>query len=249
MSPKPASLDETRKHLKKREETIIFKMLNRAQYKHNPSLYEEKLHARLQDQEVLDSHYKRYKVLEERPFIIQGKGCPKHTFIQLPDLDTINLTPLILKAYLHMLPELCEEGDDHQYGSSLEHDVTLLQTVSERVHYGAFYIAEAKYQAEPELYESLKKDPCKLLELLTNKEVERKIYQRVRNKAEVFQADIDPAINHIVNPDVIVDYYVGELIPLTKLGEVMYLMKRSNPQGEGLEEVKEQLSDSPYYKL
>lgn len=46
---------------------------------------------------------------------------------------SIELNPRIMEAYLtKMVPELCAEGDDQQYGSSAVADIACLQALSKR---------------------------------------------------------------------------------------------------------------------
>jgi chorismate mutase len=66
--------------------------------------------------------------------------------------NTINFNSQIKSIYLNkIIPSICADGDDNQYGSSVNMDINALQAISKRVHYGKF-IAEAKFQAEPEKY-------------------------------------------------------------------------------------------------
>ena len=50
---------------------------------------------------------------------------------------------------------ICEDADDkREYGSTANCDLNALQAISKRIHYGKF-VAEAKFQAQPEEYGKL----------------------------------------------------------------------------------------------
>jgi chorismate mutase len=145
------------------EETLIYKLLDRAQFAENPQVYEKgksgftgqgSMHLlwhRLHHQEKLESYFGRYLIPEERPFTAPLPAPGRNPLgwdhpLPLDDLDLVNVTSDLLKAYLPFVPLICINGDDAQHGSSVEHDVMVLQAISARVHYGAFYVAESKYR-------------------------------------------------------------------------------------------------------
>jgi hypothetical protein len=125
------------------EETIIFKLIDRAQYRHNPPAYqqgksgfeqsgdESLFTLRLRSQEEMDAMFGRFSVAEERPFC-PGLPRPKRramlpdTGLFLKDFDVVNLTGKIKAAYLDLVPKLCRQGEDGHFGSSVEHDVYAL---------------------------------------------------------------------------------------------------------------------------
>ncbi len=228
------------------EETIIFKIITRAQYKKNPLIYQIgksgfKNHPdkslfgiRLLKQEELEAVFNRYSCPEERPFNTnlpksERDFLPPESPLHIDELDKINLTEDILKSYLGLVDEIAEEGNDpSQYGSSIEHDVYALQAISERVHFGAFYVAETKYQSDPDLYQPLidQKDEEGILIALTRAEVERRILERVREKTKLFQKDVNAQVRRIIDPALMAKFYEQTIIPLTKKGEVLYLLQR-----------------------
>ena len=123
--------------------------------------------------------------------IAAGKVDVPDTGLHIDDYDKINLSEDILSAYMELLPRLCRPGDDHQHGSSVEHDVYALQAVARRIHYGSLYVAESKFIADPEGYTRLLKagNIEAVGDKLTRSEVEEKIVSRVRSKVEALQAD------------------------------------------------------------
>ena len=131
-------------------------------------------------------------------------------------------------SYLDLLKKLCRPGDDGQYGSSTEHDVYALQSIARRIHFGALYVSECKFSADPETYSALitAHDVEALNLKLTRKEVEDKIVDRVREKVESIQSKANPKVRYLINPETAVEYYRNTIIPLTKKGEIAYLLKR-----------------------
>lgn len=230
------------------EETIIYRLLDRAQFKENKVVYTPGksgfegaegrdclFELRLRYHERMDSVFGRFCVAEERPFCDhlpeqKRKVTITDTFLKLGNYDVVNLTREIKKMYIESIDRFCIAGDDGQYGSSVEHDVYALQALSRRVHYGAMYVAETKYQGNPELYQRLinSRDTHGMDALLTRKDVEDKIIERVREKVMRIQGFVNQTVRRIVDPDVFISLYRNRIIPLTKKGEIIYLLNREN---------------------
>jgi len=227
------------------EETIIVKLIDRAQFRLNEQIYlpgqsgflnenERSLfELRLFFQESMDSQFGRFKAPEERPFCqdlppaMRVVSMPPSGLV-IDDFDLINLGPVIKTSYLELLKKLCRPGDDSQYGSSTEHDVYALQAIARRIHFGSLYISECKFSADPETYSELimARDVEALNSKLTRKEVEDKIIDRVREKVESIQSKANPKVRYLINSDAVVEYYRNIIIPLTKKGEITYLLQR-----------------------
>jgi chorismate mutase len=227
------------------EETIIFKLIDRAQFKHNPSVYrpgksgfsgavrQSLFSLRLQHQEKMDALFGRFCVPEERPFC---KRLPKArravtlpgTGLLIKNMDAINLGGKIMAAYLRLVPRICRPGKDGHFGSSVEHDVYALQSIARRIHYGALYVGESKFRSDPARYTKLMhaKDRRGMLALLTRKDVEEKIIARIRGKVAAAQAKVNRGIRHVIDAREILRFYRDCIIPLTKEGEVLYLFNR-----------------------
>jgi chorismate mutase len=226
------------------EETIITKLIDRAQFALNQvvyqagksgfegeerSLFEIRLHA----QEVFDSEFGRFCVPEERPFT---KGLPpSRRRVELPpgplaieDYEAVNMTAQILTGYRTLLPEICLPGDDGHYGSSVEHDTYALQAIARRIHFGALYVGESKYESDCETYDTLiaKRDREGLLQVLTRPDVEDTILERVANKVEHLQAEINPQVRRRISSRAVLEFYQAHIIPLTKEGEIRYFLNR-----------------------
>lgn len=227
------------------EETLIYKLLDRAQFAANagayapgasgftpselPSLFD----LRLRMQEDLDTRFGRYRIPEERPFhrdLAPPRRLPPQTEtgLVIDDLEQVNVAPLICQAYLDLLPRLCLDSDDGQWGSSVEHDVICLQALGRRIHFGALYVGESKFREDPVKFGALvaAHDDAGLMAAITRVEVEERVLTRVRAKVEAIQSVSDPALRRLVDPQAVVDFFRTAIIPLTKDGEIRYLYQR-----------------------
>ena len=233
------------------EETIIHRIIDRGQYSTNAPVYEQGssgfsgggeeslLDIRLKRQEEMDSEFGRFTVPEERPFCAGLPGIKRDVHnndygLHIDDFNAINLTAAIKAAYIEMIPAISTQGDDGQYGSSVETDVAALQAISRRIHFGAFYVAESKYLADEAGYNKLikEKDVRGLDALLTRREVEDQILQRLRIKVNTIQSHINTLVRRRIHPDEIIRFYRDIIIPLTKQGEIQYLLSRLNTAGQ-----------------
>jgi chorismate mutase len=238
-------LETIASHLAGLEETLIYKLLDRAQFAGNAGAYRpgqsrfrpneaaSLFELRLHYQEKLDTVFGRYLIPEERPFHL-GLPPPRRVPSQpdsplvIRDLETVNVTGAIRTDYLALLPVLCGEGDDGQWGSAVEHDVICLQALSRRIHYGALYVGESKYREAPAKFAKLVADcdDIGLMAAITRSEVEDRVLARVRAKVQAVQSLSDPALRRLADPDRIVDFFRTTIIPLTKEGEIRYLYQR-----------------------
>jgi chorismate mutase len=238
-------LDRIAARLEGLEETIIYKLIDRAQFAANPIIYEpgksgfagsgnlSLFDLRLRRQEEMDSDFGRFCVPEERPF---NRNLPEPkrkvvlpvTGLEIDDFDAVNVTAGILKAYTKLLKDVCLAGNDGHYGSSTEHDVYALQAIARRVHYGALYVSESKYQSDPQSYDKLiaTRDVDSLMQKLTRAEVEEKILARIAKKVDHIQSGINSDTRRSVPPDAIMTFYRKHVIPLTKEGEIRYFLNR-----------------------
>lgn len=230
------------------EETIIYKLMDRAQFKRNDIIYksgesgfdEEKsgmslFDIRLLYTERMDSEFGRFMQPEERPYCTplpmakRKVSEERDNFLNINDYEIINLTSDIKKAYLKILNTLCITGDDGQYGSSVEHDIFALQALARRIHFGSLYVAESKYRDNPAGYRELieNEDTAALMDLLTRADVEARILNRVKDKVIHIQSQINEKVRRRIDPDLVLDFYRTYIIPLTKKGEILYLLNRN----------------------
>jgi chorismate mutase len=223
-------------------------LIERAQYRRNHQIYDSKanklrsaygaplsfLEWMLIETERLHAKVRRYTSPEEHAFYPQFISQPILPELDYPqilkvDKNMININGEIMRWYVaKIIDRLCAHGDDEQYGSSVLCDITAMQAISRRIHYGKF-VAESKYLTDPETYKDLiyKNDAIGILQLLTNVEVEKNVLKRAYLKASTYGRDITGTMEgYKVDPILIVDIYRDMIIPLTKDIEVRYLYLR-----------------------
>lgn len=245
------SLDSIRSTLVRQEETIIFALIERAQYRRNRVIYDAKdygstgelnangvpisfMEYMLMETEKLHSKVRRYTSPEEHPFYPSLLPSPILPELNYPKLlvsekGAVDVNSDLMSWYVDkIVNRLCLAGDDEQHGSSVLCDIAAMQALSRRVHYGKF-VAESKFLADPLLYTRLVRagDVVAILELLTNVEVERRVLRRAFVKASTYGQDITGTTEgYKVEPVLIADIYRDMIIPLTKDVEVRYLFRR-----------------------
>jgi chorismate mutase len=241
---KQMNLSEISQRLESFEETIVFTLIDRAQFAVNRIIYEpgksgfkdagnaSLLELRLAAQENIDAQFGKFHSPEERPFFSRSapkrKAMVEDREILIDDCSVVNLTKDIMAAYRSLIPLLSPEGDDGHYGSSVELDVYALQAISRRVHFGSLYAAECKFRSDPEGFGALidANDEEGLITRLTRKEVEEKTIERIREKTQSTQTLVNLAIRRAIKPEVVVDFYRNSIIPFTKKGQALYLLNR-----------------------
>jgi chorismate mutase len=229
------------------EETIIHRLIDRAQFAANGPAYEpgksgfenaagkSLFDLRLRFQEEMDAAFGRFSVPEERPYHRDLPSSQRNaqlredSVLHTADLDDVNLTPDICRRYLAHLPLLCVDTDDGHYGSSVEHDVLAIQAIARRIHYGSLYVAESKYQAAPDQIQGWIDAGNReaILQAITRPEVENRILRRVAEKVDYIQATINTSIRRRIAPETVLELYRDTIIPLTKEGELRYLFART----------------------
>jgi len=205
------SLDSIRSTLVRQEETIIFAMIERAQFRKNDVIYNLKenhlrnvygaplsfLEWMLIETEKLHSKVRRYTSPEEHAFfphllpppILQVLDYPK---ILPVDKNAVNVNGEVLRWYVEkIIDRLCIPGDDEQHGSTVLCDIASLQALSRRIHLGKF-VAESKFQEDDETYRKLIQEGnvAGVVAKLTNQEVERNVLRRAFVKASTYGQDI-----------------------------------------------------------
>ncbi len=239
------NLDSLREQLIRQEETIIFAMIERAQFKQNQAVYQNGsiqitdhsgsfLDYLLQKTEAIHATVRRYTSPDEHPFFenLPDPVLPSIEYPQLIKPNNININHLISDIYINeIIPIICSEGDDGNYGSSATGDVSCLQAISKRIHYGKF-IAECKFQEKPDLYQRLiqERNDDGIMDALTNKNVELNLLNRVKIKTATYGRDTgmnNESMSYKIKPETIATIYETWLIPLTKEVEIRYLLNRS----------------------
>ncbi|WIA41210.1 hypothetical protein OEZ86_004825 [Tetradesmus obliquus] len=210
------TLPNIRSSLIRQEDSIIFTLIERAQFAQNPLVYQpggvevpayskdgkqySLMEYILRETEQLHGKVRRYTSPDEHAFYpeeLPAMVLPplEYPSILAPAADAININSQIMSIYLNsLLPAIAAPGDDGNYGSAATLDVLALQALSKRIHYGKF-VAEAKFRAKPEEYTALIKnqDAAALMDLLTDRKVELAVVERVRLKAATFGQDVNPA--------------------------------------------------------
>ncbi|XP_024016900.1 chorismate mutase 1, chloroplastic [Morus notabilis] len=245
------TLDAIRYSLIRQEDSIIYNLLERAQYCYNADTYDpnafsmDGFHGSLveymvKETEKLHAQVGRYKSPDEHPFFPVGLPEPLLPPMQYPQVlhpvaDSININNKVWNMYFKdLIPRLVKEGDDGNYGSTAVCDTMCLQVLSKRIHYGKF-VAEAKFRASPEAYEAAIKqqDKDKLMALLTYPSVEEAIKNRVEMKAKTYGQEMPVNIEedvadpvYKIKPSLVAVLYGDWIMPLTKEVQVQYLLRR-----------------------
>lgn len=234
-------LDNIRKTLIRLEETLIFGMIERAQFMSNVVIYKKGaipiknydksfMEHLLEETEKIHSQVRRYTAPDECPF---SSDLPKPIIEKEYEWpikrNDININDKILDLYINnIIPLICKKGDDGNYGSSSVCDVNILQALSKRIHYGKF-VAESKYLSDVEGWNKLiiEKNKHKIIEKLTDARVEERILSRVEIKASTYGQDpLSESKEFKIDPATILRIYKDWIIPLTKETEYLYLLER-----------------------
>jgi len=270
------SLTSIREALIRQEDTIIFALIERAQFALNAESHDHGspkyaaltggagtslLEFMLLEEERSHARLRRYTAPDEHAFFPSRLPTPMiPKLVEFPEVlhpTQININAEIMQMYKQkVLPGLCSAGDDGHHGSSVVADIAVLQAISKRVHYG-FFVAESKFRAQTAEFTRLieARDEEGIMALLTHAAVEEKVLRRVRLKASTFGLEIDappptpekgagapplpaaPVFTRAdsggastrVDPELIVRLYREDVIPLTKVAEVKYLLQRLTP--------------------
>lgn len=236
------SLANIRDSLIRQEDTIIFSLIERSQFAVNSAVYSKGgvLEYYLKETEQLHGKIRRFTSPDEHPFF--PENVPElvlrpitYASVLAPFNKEINVNARVMQLYVdHLLPGIAAAGDDNNYGSSAMYDGLALQALSKRVHYGKF-VAEAKFLDHREEYSELirRQDSDAIMDLLTNKAVEKQVIARVRRKTAMFAQDYtgDGPVEgegriYKVQPDRVAELFRDWVMPLTKDVEVMYLLRR-----------------------
>ncbi|KAK7260976.1 hypothetical protein RIF29_27279 [Crotalaria pallida] len=244
------TLDSVRDALVREEDTIIFGLIERAKFPINSHTYDENCNKVpgfsgslvefvAKNTEAVQAKAGRYQNPEENPFFPENLPPSLVTSYPFPQFlhagaASVNINKSIWKLYFHeLLPLFVASGDDGNYAQTAASDLSLLQAISRRIHYGKF-VAEVKFRQSPKDYEPLirAKDKEGLMKLLTFEKVEEMVRKRVEKKAKVFGQNV--MLDHVddrnkkykVDPSFVSSLYKKWLIPLTKDVEVDYLLRR-----------------------
>ncbi|KAL5071526.1 hypothetical protein RYX36_022413 [Vicia faba] len=244
------TLDSVRKALVRQEDTIVFGLIERAKFPFNFHTYDKNylqlpgfcgslVEFVFQNTETVQAKAGRYENPEENPFFpenLQPLLVPSYPFTKIlhSGAASVNINKSLWKMYFdELLPLFVASGDDGNYAQTAASDLSLLQAISKRVHYGKF-VAEVKFRESPQDYEPLIRDKDRegLMKLLTFKSVEEMVKKRVEKKATLFGQEIsldsndDSKEKKKFDPSVASKLYEKWVIPLTKEVQVDYLLRR-----------------------
>ncbi|KAL8210991.1 hypothetical protein R6Q57_005428 [Mikania cordata] len=245
------TLDGIRSSLIRQEDSIIFSLVERAQYCYNEDTYDPKaifmdgfqgslVEFMVKETEKIHAKLGRYMSPDEHPFFPNDLPEPMLPPLQYPQVlhpgaNSININRKVWDMYFKdLLPRLVKKGNDGNCGSTATCDTICLQVLSKRIHYGKF-VAEAKFRASPDEYEAAirAQDSKKLMDLLTYPAVEEAIQKRVETKAKTYgqvvyvgPTEVEPEPVYKINPSLVADVYGYWIMPLTKEVQVEYLLRR-----------------------
>ncbi len=239
---KELQLDHLRGVLVRLEETIIFGLIERAQFRRNPPVYEtgamggelgaeSLLEFILHETERSHAKVRRYTSPDEHPFFkdLPDPVLPSLAYAENPlHVSGVNVNAQIMAMYVdELIPFICADGDDANYGSCAVIDVNLLQALSKRIHYGMF-IAESKYREAPSVFDPLIRanDAAAIEAAITVPSVEEQLYERVSRKAAAYGSELLKAGDGGIAPGKVRAIYERWIIPLCKQVEVAYLLQR-----------------------
>jgi chorismate mutase len=249
---KALSLPHIRYQLIRLEDSVIYYIIERAQFPLNATIYNPGAIPIpgstlsfsdwvLREQEILQSRIRRFQSPDEYPFFpdaMQPLILPPLEYPKILWDNDVNVNQELKRRYVEqilpgccMKPSRAERSVEAQenYGSAATADVNCLQSLSRRIHYGKF-VAESKFQSDPTTFVRLIKaeDRKGIDEAITDAKVEKKVLERLRMKAEMYGSDpnLNPDAPRKVDAEVVVAMYKDHVIPLTKVVEVEYLMQR-----------------------
>jgi chorismate mutase len=230
------------------EDTITFHLIERVQFPLNKTVYvpgaldigDSTLSLfdwMLREQERLQSLVRRYQSPDEYAFfpdVLQEPILQPLAYPKILHTNDVVVNDKLRDCYVnHILPAAClqkaggDQGESQEnYGSAATCDVLTIQALSRRIHFGKF-VAESKFQKEPERFAALIKaeDRKGIDEAITNAAVEQKVLERLRLKANTYGTDPDSGADGFskVNADAVVAMYKACLIKNAPLRPLTYL--------------------------
>ncbi|EWC47887.1 hypothetical protein DRE_02769 [Drechslerella stenobrocha 248] len=218
-SSKALDLNYIRYQLIRLEDTIVFTLIERAQFPLNPTIYAVPgvplpnfsgsfMDWMLYQQELVYARVRRYQAPDEYPFFPEVLSIePILKPLVYPKLlhpNKVNVNERIKDIYVQsILPAICRRSGDvdgdgdgdrgerkENYGSSAVADVAVLQALSRRIHFGKF-VAEAKFRGDVEGFTKLieERNGEEIGDRITKKAVEEEVLRRLRYKAKIYGRD------------------------------------------------------------
>ncbi|KAK3067904.1 chorismate mutase aro7 [Teratosphaeriaceae sp. CCFEE 6253] len=240
------SLPHIRYQLIRLEDTVLFHLIERAQFPLNPPSTSPARSPSPIPRPTCPSWTgsyvprKRCRSPDEYPFFPDAMSDLVLPALKYPKVlweNDVCVVDDLKKRYVEdILPHVCADPGrkerpeaQENYGSAATADVMCLQSLSRRIHFGKF-VAESKFKQDEEKYVRLIKaaDRQGIDEAITDSRVEEKVLERLRLKAEMYGADpnMDAGAPRKIDGEAVVAMYRDHVIPLTKVVEVEYLMQR-----------------------
>lgn len=244
-------LNNIRTALVRMEDTILFDLIERAQFFASPSIYDNSalsvpgsnlslLDFLLLESEKTHGLVRRFQAPDEIAFFPDQIPEPILPAVKYPKIlasyeKEVNVNSIIKDVYIKEIVPLVsastEKDQPENYGSCAICDIEVLQALSRRIHFGKF-VAESKFQQEKERFTALIKaqDAKGIDEAITNAAVEAKVLDRLEAKAETY--GVDPTLRWSEKSQGKISakharlIYEKWVIPLTKKVEVDYLLRR-----------------------
>lgn len=219
------SLDRIRATLIRLEDTIIFSLIERAQFAWNPKLYQpgaipelEKAGHRgswldwfLKETESMHAKVRRYESPDEYSFtpkeLLSEPILPPLNYPSLLHPNSVNVNDKIKDFYINkIIPAITARStgqlrnglkdDDGNYGSAACRDVEALQAISRRIHYGMF-VSESKFRSAPSDFipHIYSRNKEALAALITKPAVEAALLKRLAKKAAFYGQELDASGN------------------------------------------------------
>ncbi len=236
------------------EDTITFHLIERVQFPLNPTIYksggvkipESSLSLFdwvLREQERIQSLIRRYESPDEYPFFPDALQKPILQPLNYPHIlhpNNVEVNQELKQKYIEViLPNACRQFGredrgqrEENYGSTATCDVSCLQALSRRIHFGKF-VAESKFQKETERFVALikAKDRNGIDAAITDAKVEKKVLERLKLKAKTYGTDpsIEASGEGKINVDAVVAMYkVHNQTPLVRAEGLLTFIRRSS---------------------
>jgi len=210
-------LENIRQALVRQEDSIVFNLIERAQYPINADIYhperciglsEYKRHQMMASGgsgcfadymmykiEKVHAQARRYAQPTEVPFFGPLPDPVLQPLAAAPNVlaaHSVDINAKILAVYRdEIVPRICATGDDGNHGSAAVQDVQCLQSMATRIYYGLF-VAESKFLINREAYSEMirRGDRQGLWDAITHRAVEDRNVQRVTRKAATFSQEV-----------------------------------------------------------
>lgn len=186
-------------------ETIIA-LKKRSRYKQNLEIYKPGLVVGQPERTLLDyelnrmeklhAELGRYMYASQEPFTdVSGtaliiKRSPPPSPVRP---FAARLAPVIIDHYIKWVERGCAPGSDsNSWGESVTSDVNALLCIQERINIGK-YVAEFKFQKEPDKFKETNGDAAALRALIVKKDREAEVLQKARKLAEHYAFDPNQA--------------------------------------------------------